>query len=35
MNDRVTTNWKSKKLGTQYLDASGNQVQGSIANVYK
>ena len=35
MNDRVTANWKSKKLGTQYLDASGNQVQGSIANVYK
>ena len=35
INDRATSNWKSKKLGTQYLDASGNQVQGSIVNVYK
>jgi len=35
MNDRATSNWKSKKLGTQYLDASGNKVLGPIANVYK
>ncbi len=33
--DRATANWKAKKLGTQYIDASGNKVQGSIATVYK
>jgi phosphate transport system substrate-binding protein len=35
IQERVAANWKAKKIGTQYLDASGNKVQGSIATVYK
>jgi len=35
MNERSMKNWKALKSGTQYLDGSGNKVQGSIANVYK
>ncbi len=35
MNERAVKNWKALKSGTQYLDGTGNKVQGSIANVYK
>jgi phosphate transport system substrate-binding protein len=35
VNERSMKNWKALKSGTQYLDGSGNKVQGSIANVYK
>jgi len=35
MNERAAANWKAVKLGTQYLDSTGNKVQGPIANVYK
>ena len=35
VQERVAANWKAKKIGTQYLDASGNKAQGSIATVYK
>jgi len=35
VNERAVKNWKALKSGTQYLDGTGNKVQGSIANVYK
>ena len=35
IQERVAANWKAKKIGTQYLDVSGNKAQGSIATVYK
>ena len=35
MNERAVKNWKALKSGTQYLDGTGNKVQGPIANVYK
>lgn len=35
VQERVAANWKAKKIGTQYLDASGNKAQGAIATVYK
>ena len=35
MNERAVKNWKALKFGTQYLDGTGNKVQGPIANVYK
>lgn len=35
ISKRAEVNWKAMKLGTQYLDASGNKVPGPIAQVYK
>jgi phosphate transport system substrate-binding protein len=29
------TNWKARRTGTQFLDAKGDKVSGSLANVYK
>lgn len=29
------TNWKNRRTGTQYIDASGNAVHGPITTVYK
>ena len=31
----TATNWKARRAGTQFLDASGNKVSGTLANVYK
>lgn len=31
----ASTNWKARRGGTQFLDANGAKVSGSLANVYK
>jgi phosphate transport system substrate-binding protein len=29
------SNWKARRTGTQFLNAKGDKVSGSLANVYK